>query len=68
MRVLLVPVSVEAGWGRLAAAIIARGGQPRRRRLDLGIVATARIEGVPLLTHNPADFRMIADLVDVREP
>lgn len=58
------PVARE--WGRLAAAVIARGGPPRRRTMDLAIAATANVAGVPLLTHNVADFKIVADLVDVR--
>ena len=65
-----LPVSVEVarGWGRLAAAVAQRGGQPRRRQIDLAIAATAQVEGVPLLTHNAADFEIINDLVEVRRP
>ena len=65
-----LPVSAEVarGWGRLAAAVAQRGGQPRRRQIDLAIAATAQVEGVPLLTHNVADFEIIKDLVDVRRP
>jgi hypothetical protein len=65
-----VPVSVEVAraWGRLAAAVAQRGGQPRRRQLDLAIAATAAVERVPLLSHNTADFEIIHDLVDVRRP
>jgi hypothetical protein len=54
--------------GRLHAAVSQRGGQPRRRALDLAIAATAIVHGVPLLTYNAGDFEIIADLVDVRTP
>lgn len=54
--------------GRLHAAVSQRGGQPRRRALDLAIAATANVHGVPLLTYNTKDFEIIADLVDVRAP
>lgn len=54
--------------GRLHAAVSQRGGQPRRRALDLAIAATANVHGVPLLTYNTKDFDIIADLVDVRAP
>lgn len=54
--------------GRLAAAVIQRGGNPRRRQIDLAIAATATVEGVPLLTFNVADFQLLSDLVDVRLP
>ena len=36
--------------------------------MDLAIAATANAAGVPLLTHNVADFKLIDDLVDVRSP
>ncbi len=65
---LLVTVEVARAWGRLAAAVAQRGGRPRRRQLDLAIAATAVTEGVPLLTLNLADFRIIDDLVDARLP
>jgi predicted nucleic acid-binding protein len=54
--------------GRLHAAVARRGGQPRRRALDLAIAATANVHGVPLLTYNARDFKIVADLVDVRSP
>lgn len=65
-----LPVSIEVarGWGRLAAAVAQRGGKPRRRQIDLAIAATAQVEGVPLLTHNVADFEIIKDLVDAQRP
>ncbi len=65
-----LPISVEVAraWGRLAAAITRRGGNPRRRQIDLAIAATATVEQVPLLTHNLADFEVVKDLVDVRRP
>lgn len=65
---LPVTVTVAREWGRLAAAVNNRGGQPRRRATDLAIAATANVHGVPLLTLNVADFRLIGDLTDVRHP
>lgn len=65
---LPVTPEVARAWGRLAAAVRRRGGQPRRRQIDLAIAATAIVEGVPLLTHNVADFQIITDLVDARRP
>jgi predicted nucleic acid-binding protein len=63
-----LPISVEVArvWGQLAAAVARRGGNPRRRHIDLAIAATAQVEGVPLLTHNIGDFQIIEDLVDAR--
>jgi toxin FitB len=65
-----LPISVEVAraWGRLAAAVTLRGGNPRRRQIDLAIAATANVEKVPLLTYNLADFQIIKDLVDARQP
>ncbi|MEO9140269.1 MAG: PIN domain-containing protein [Jatrophihabitans sp.] len=65
---LPITVEVARAWGRLAAAVTYRGGKPRRRQIDLAIAATALTEGVPLLTHNLADFDIIKDLLDVRRP
>ncbi len=63
-----LPISVEVArvWGRLAAAVARRGGNPRRRQVDLAIAATAYVEGVPLLTENVGDFQIIHDLVNAR--
>ncbi len=65
---LPIDAAVAREWGRLAAAVIDRGGQPRRRAMDLVIAATANAAGVPLVTHNGADFQLIADLVEFRTP
>ena len=54
--------------GRLQAVLVQRGGKARRRAFDLAIAATAKVHGVPLLTFNAADFKLIEDLVDVRSP
>ena len=54
--------------GRLHALVAKRGGQPRRRALDLAIAATANVHGVPLLTYNTKDFQILAEEVDVRLP
>jgi predicted nucleic acid-binding protein len=54
--------------GRLHAIVAQRGGQPRRRALDLAIAATANVCRVPLLTYNAKDFEIVADNVDVRTP
>src|SRR3954462_452874 len=65
-----LPIAAVVGreWGRLAAAVRNRGGQPRRRALDLAIAATANAHQVPLLTYDHADFQVVKDLVDVRSP
>jgi toxin FitB len=65
-----LPVTAEVAreWGRLAAAVVARGGQPRRRAVDLAIAATANVHGVPRVSHNFRDFAIVKDLIDVRGP
>ena len=65
---LPIDADVAREWGRLAAAVALRGAQPRRRAIDLAIAATANVHGVPLLTRNAADLRVIGDLVTIREP
>lgn len=65
---LPIDAAVAREWGRLAAAVQSRGGQPRRRSVDLAIAATANVHGVTLLTHNIRDFQLVDDLVDARSP
>ena len=65
---LPIDAAVAREWGRLAAAVRERGGQPRRRAMDLAIAATANVAAVPLITHDGADFRLFDDLVSVRSP
>jgi toxin FitB len=54
--------------GHLQAVVVQRGGKARRRVFDLAIAATAKVHGVPLLTFNAADFKLIDDLVEIRSP
>jgi len=63
---LAIDSAVAREWGRLAAAVTERGGQPRRRAVDLAIAATANVHGVPLLTADTADLAIIDDLVRVQ--
>jgi predicted nucleic acid-binding protein len=65
---LPITPEIARAWGRLAAAVTHRGGNPRRRQIDLAIAATAIVERVPLLTHDLADVLIIRDLVDARRP
>jgi hypothetical protein len=65
---LPVTAAVAREWGRLAAAVTQRGGQPRRRAMDLVIAATANAHGTALMTENVGDLQIISDLVDVRSP
>jgi predicted nucleic acid-binding protein len=63
----VVPFGVEEAklYGALATLVRAVGRDPRPRRMDLQIAATAAAARVPLLTCNPVDFRGVDDLVDV---
>jgi len=63
---LPVDAPVAREWGRLAAAVARRGGQPRRRAVDLAIAATANVHSVPLVTAVSADLAIIDDLVPVQ--
>jgi toxin FitB len=62
-----LPFDAEAAreCGRLHAAVVQRGGKPRRRAFDLAIAATANVHRAPLLTYNAKDFKIIEDLVDI---
>jgi predicted nucleic acid-binding protein len=53
-----VPFGAEAAraFGRITAAVVATGRQPRRRVADMMIAATAVAEHLPLFTTNPGDF------------
>lgn len=42
-------------YGRIYAAVLSTGRQPRRRAVDLMIAATALAAGLPLYTRNPGD-------------
>jgi predicted nucleic acid-binding protein len=63
---LPIDAPVAREWGRLAAAVVQRGGQPRRRAIDLAIAATANVHGVPLLTADAADLAIIEDLIQLQ--
>jgi predicted nucleic acid-binding protein len=65
---LPVDAAIAREWGRLAAAVAERGGQPRRRVVDLVIAATANVHGVPLLTADIGHLAIIDDLVTVQTP
>lgn len=62
-----IPFDAEAAriFGRVTAAVIGAGRQPRRRIADLMIVATAIAEGLPLFTTNPADYTGLESLIPI---
>ena len=63
---LPIDAPVAREWGRLAAAVVQRGGQPRRRAIDLAIAATANVHEVPLLTADAVDLAIIEDLIQLQ--
>ncbi|MEI7714553.1 MAG: type II toxin-antitoxin system VapC family toxin [Mycobacterium sp.] len=52
-------------YGRIYAAVVAGGRQPRRRAVDLLIAATALAAGLPLYTRNVDDFQDLDHIVHV---
>ena len=52
-------------YGRIYAAVVAAGRQPRRRATDLLIAATALAAGMPLYTRNGGDFAGLEKLLTV---
>lgn len=52
-------------YGALATALRARGRDPRPRRLDLQIAATAARNDLMLLTHNTADFIGLEQTIEI---
>lgn len=63
-----VTAAIAREWGRLAAAVTNRGGNPRRRAIDLVIAATANITDATLVTEDTDDFAIIGDLVHAQSP
>ncbi len=63
----VVPFGVEEAklYGVLADLVRASGRNPRPRRLDLQVAATAAAARLPLLTMSPDDFVGVGGLVDV---
>jgi predicted nucleic acid-binding protein len=64
---LPVDDAVAQAYGRLAAAVVAAGRQPRARALDLLIAATAAAHQAHLVTSNAQDLVGVKGLVDVVE-
>lgn len=62
-----VPFGAEAAraFGRVTAAVIAAGRQPRRTTADMMIAATAAAEQLPLFTTNPDDFTGLDGLIRI---
>jgi predicted nucleic acid-binding protein len=62
---LPVDEAVAISYGRLAAAVVESGRQPRRRAMDLLIAATAHAHGARLYTRNIDDFAGLEHLIDL---
>lgn len=62
---LPVDEAVAREYGRVAAAVVQAGRQPRARVADLLIAATARAHGAQLWTRNPGDLIGLGSLVSV---
>lgn len=62
---LPVDDAVAISYGRLAAAVVDAGRQPRRRSMDLLIAATAHAHRARLYTRNIDDFTGLERLVDI---
>jgi predicted nucleic acid-binding protein len=62
---LPVDEAVADNYARLAAAVVRVGRQPRARRMDLLIAATAAAHSAALYTRNAADFAGLEELVEV---
>ncbi len=59
--------AVAESYGLLANVIRAAGRDPRPRRLDLLIAATAERHGFSVATRNAGDFRHLEQVLDVVE-
>jgi predicted nucleic acid-binding protein len=62
---LPVDEAVADSYGRLAAAVVAAGRQPRARTTDLLIAATAHAHSARLYTRNGGDLAGADDLIEV---
>ncbi len=52
-------------YGRVYAAVLTAGRQPRRRAADLLIAATALAAGLPLYTRNASDFQGLEEILTI---
>jgi predicted nucleic acid-binding protein len=57
----IIPFSEEIA--ARSAEVFRSLGSPRKRAADIAIGVTALVLGASLVTHNPRDFRGIADLI-----
>jgi predicted nucleic acid-binding protein len=66
-RTQILPFDTAAAklYGTMAALVRRSGRDPRPRRLDLQIAATAAAHSIPVVTRNPKDFAALDRLVRV---
>jgi predicted nucleic acid-binding protein len=64
-KALPIDAAVAREYGRLAAATVYVGRQPRSRVMDLLIAATAVAHGASLYTRSPEDLKGLERFVDV---
>ena len=57
--------AVAASYGRIAAAVVNAGRQPRSRAFDLLIAATAHAHQARLYTRNAGDLVGLEDLLEI---
>ncbi|WP_232549794.1 type II toxin-antitoxin system VapC family toxin [Propioniciclava soli] len=62
---LPVDAAVAVSYGRLAAAVVDVGRQPRGRVMDLLIAATAHAHGARLYTRNAGDLAGLDELIEI---
>ena len=67
IEVIPFDLATAVSYGLLANVIRAAGRDPRPRRLDLLIAATAERNGLSLATRNAADFRHLERVLHVVE-
>jgi toxin FitB len=67
MDVIPLDIAVAGSYGLLANMVRAAGPNPRPRRLDLLIAATAERHGLGLATRDARDFRVLDRVVHVIE-
>jgi predicted nucleic acid-binding protein len=65
MSVLPFDLAAARLYGTLVALVRRAGRNPRPRRTDLQIAATAGAHALPLVTRNPADFVGLERLVPI---
>lgn len=66
-EVLAFDTEVAEYYGALATLVRQGGRNPRPRRLDLQIAATAARHGLTLLTRNGADFIGLESALEILE-